>query len=110
MTYSPSRWTIFLALSALFFAINSVPTPAHADQSKYPEFAQQSLPANVTPSFISIDELIKAVKAGAKPVIIDVRPVEEYHEAHILGAVSAPLKEFRFYLKSIPKDRLLVLY
>jgi rhodanese-related sulfurtransferase len=29
---------------------------------------------------------------------------------HILGAVSAPLGEFKDYLKSIPRDRPVVLY
>jgi rhodanese-related sulfurtransferase len=50
------------------------------------------------------------LKAGVKPVIIDVRTEEEYREAHILGAVSAPLAEFKDYIKSIPRDRLIVLY
>ena len=82
--------------------------PAQADPSKYPQFAQQSPPANV--SLISIDELVGDIKAGKKPVIIDVRTGEEYREAHILGAVSAPLAEFSAYLQSIPKDRLVILY
>ena len=82
----------------------------HADPSKYPQFAQQTLPENVTPAFIRIEELVSELKAGVKPVIIDVRTEEEYREAHILGAVSAPLAEFKDYLKSIPRDRLLVLY
>ena len=34
----------------------------------------------------------------------------EFKEAHILGAVSAPLGEFKEYLKSIPRDRPIVLY
>jgi len=84
--------------------------PCRADTSKYPEFAQQSLPADVAPVFISVDELAKEVTAGAKPLIIDVRTADEYREGHILGAVSAPLGEFRAYLKSIPKDRLVILY
>ncbi|MET0500030.1 MAG: rhodanese-like domain-containing protein [Candidatus Binatia bacterium] len=82
--------------------------PAQADPSKYPQFAQQSPPANV--SLISIDELVGEVKAGKKPLIIDVRTAEEYREAHILGAVSAPLAEFSAYVQSIPKDRLVILY
>ena len=70
--------------------------------------AQQSPPANV--SLISIDELVDDIKAGKKPVIIDVRTEEEYREAHILGALSAPLAEFNAYVQSIPKDRLVILY
>jgi hypothetical protein len=54
-----------------------------ADPSKYPQFAQQKLPENVTPAFIRIEELVLQLKSGAKPVIIDVRTEEEYREAHI---------------------------
>ena len=83
---------------------------ADADPSKYPEFAQQTLPADVTPEFVGIDQLVADIKAGAKPVLLDVRTKEEFDEVHILGAVSAPLGEFKEYLKSIPRDRPLVLY
>jgi Rhodanese-like domain len=88
----------------------AVPRSAIADASKYPQFAQQKLPDNVTPSFISIDELVGQVRAGEKPLIIDVRTAEEYQEAHIVSALSAPLAEFKSYLKSIPRDRPVVLY
>jgi len=84
--------------------------PAHADPSKYPQFAQQTLPPNVTPSFISIDELLAELKAGKKPLIIDVRSAEEYREAHIAGALSAPLTQFNNHVKTIPKEGLVVLY
>jgi hypothetical protein len=83
---------------------------ASADPSKDPQFAQQSLPANVPLVLTSIDELIADVKAGKKPLIIDVRTTAEYKEVHILGAVSAPLAEFKEYMKSIPRDRPVVLY
>jgi hypothetical protein len=104
----------FLSRTGFFFILASLASvpftyqPAQADPSKYPQFAQQSPPANV--SLISIDELVKDIKAGKKPVIIDVRTEEEYREAHILGALSAPLAEFDAYVQSIPKDRLVILY
>jgi hypothetical protein len=95
---------VSLAL-ALFWIV-----PAQADPSKYPTFAQQSLPSDIKPEFIGIEELVKELVAGAKPVIIDVRTTEEFNEVHILSAVSAPLAEFENYLKSIPRDRPVVLY
>ena len=36
--------------------------PSNGDPSKYPEFAQQALPANVTPVFISVDELLPTAR------------------------------------------------
>lgn len=96
--------------SALAALTLCTPRPAHADPSKYPEFAQQTLPDGITPVFIHIEELVDELKAGVKPLIIDVRTGEEYRELHILSAVSAPLGEFKEYLKSIPRDRPVVLY
>ena len=101
------RPTFFFVLASLVVVL-FIQQPAQADPSKYPQFAQQSPPANV--SLISIDELVNEIQAGKKPMIIDVRTEEEYREVHILGAVSAPLTEFDAYLKSVPKDRLVILY
>jgi len=98
---------VFIAAMTFFLL---TPPAAQTDPSRYPQFAQQKLPENVAPVFISIEELVADLKAGAKPVIIDVRTAEEFREVHILGAVSAPLEEFKSYVKSIPRDRPVVLY
>ena len=104
-------YVIYSCCAAVALAsILLVAPAANADPSKYPEFAQQTLPANVTPEFVGIDQLIVDIKAGAKPVLIDVRTKEEFDEVHILGAQSAPLAEFKEYLKSVPRDRPVVLY
>lgn len=100
----------FFAIVAFIPALSFWPGLAQGDPSKYPAFAQQTLPDDIKPVFIGIEELVKELKAGAKPVIVDVRTAEEFHEAHILSAVSAPLAEFKDYLKSIPRDRPVVLY
>jgi hypothetical protein len=99
---------LFVALIA--FALILPPRPAQADPSRYPQFAQQKLPEDVKPVFIGIEELVRELKAGAKPLIVDVRSAEEYREVHILSAVSAPLADFKNYIKSMPRDRPLVLY
>ena len=101
------RRSFFLMVASLAGILFAYP-PAQADPSKYPQFAQQSPPANV--SLISVDELASDIQAKKKPLIIDVRTEEEYRELHILGALSAPLTEFNAYLQSIPKDRLVILY
>jgi len=99
-----------IALTGISLFLVSARDQVQADPSKYPEFAQQTLPANITPELIKVEELVAEIKAGAKPVIIDVRTTEEFHEVHILGAVSAPLGKFKEYLKSMPRDRPIVLY
>jgi hypothetical protein len=104
----PNGWLI--ACSGAVLAVLIWLAPAQADPSKYPAFAQQKLPEDIKPALIGIDELVKEIKAGAKPVIIDVRTAEEFREVHILNAVSAPLSEFKDHIKSIPRDRPVVLY
>ena len=108
MTRLPSLQRSFFLIVATLAGVLFAYPPAQADPSKYPQFAQQSPPANV--SLISVDELVSDIQAGKKPLIIDVRTEEEYREVHILGALSAPLMEFNAYLQSIPKDRLVILY
>ena len=110
MKHPVSAKEIFFGSVAILTALLVLGQPVHADPSKYPQFAQQSLPENVTPSFISIEELVEEVKAGKKPLILDVRSAEEFRDAHILGAVSAPLAEFSAYVQNIPNDRLVMLY
>ena len=103
-----SQTTYFFFVVASLAGVLFTQQTGQADPSKYPQFAQQSPPANFL--LISVDELVDEVKAGKKPMIIDVRTEEEYREVHILGAVSAPLEEFNGYLPRIPKDRLVILY
>jgi Rhodanese-like domain len=99
-----------LLLAFVIVLLLSTDRSASADPSRYPQFAQQSLPANVPLALVSVEELLSEVQAGKKPLIIDVRTEAEYKEVHILGAVSAPLAEFKDYAKSIPRDRPVVLY
>ncbi len=103
--------TLGKATMAVAFAVFAfTASSTQADPSRYPQFVQQTLPKEVKPEFISVDELAQEIKNGVKPMIIDVRTAEEFREAHILGAVSAPLAQFRNYIKSVPRDRLAVLY
>lgn len=110
MTRLGSQPTFFIALISFTLAFPFWRAPAQADPSKYPAFAQQTLPEDIKPQFIGIEQLVKEIRSGTKPVIVDVRTAEEFHDAHILSAVSAPLAEFKDYLKSIPRDRPVVLY
>ena len=93
-----------------FAVLLLMPGLVQADPAKYPQFAQQKLPVDVKPEFISVDALATEIKKGANPFIIDVRSAKEFNEAHVAGALSAPLEQFQDHIKSIPKDRTAVLY
>jgi rhodanese-related sulfurtransferase len=54
-------------------------------------------------------ELRRRLRAGTV-TLIDVRPVEEYEQAHIEGAVSVPLDELPKWARSAPKKKQVVAY
>ena len=110
MTHCTSPSKKILAAIFLSTLLVGAARIVQADPSKYPQFAQQTLPDDIVPAFINVEELVEAVKAGAKPMIIDVRTEEEFKEAHILSAQSAPLANFKDFVKNIPRDHMVVLY
>jgi 3-mercaptopyruvate sulfurtransferase SseA len=87
-----------------------VASALQADPSKYPQFAQQTLPPDIKPEFISVDTLAAQLKNGAKPLLVDVRSAEEFKEAHIAGAISEPLDHFQENMHRIPRERATILY
>jgi len=54
-------------------------------------------------------DLLKRVKEGAVSVL-DVRPVEEYREAHIPGSLSVPLAELEKLFSKLSRDQEIVAY
>jgi len=52
---------------------------------------------------------MKAARKG-EVVVLDVRPAEEYLNAHLPFARSIPLDELRKRLAELPKDRAIVAY
>lgn len=99
---------IFLASAYLFLGLALLPTLALADSSRYPQYAQQQ--PSVEPDFIPLDRFLDEIRAGKKPLIVDVRTNEEYQETHILGSVSIPLDQVPKRLAEIPQDRPVILY
>lgn len=55
------------------------------------------------------ERLMKAARAG-EVVVLDVRPAEEYLNAHLPFARSIPLPELRQRLAELPRDRSIVAY
>lgn len=54
-------------------------------------------------------ELTKRMRAGTV-TLIDVRPVEEFAQGHLPGAVSVPLEEVKSWAKRAPKRKQVVAY
>jgi len=55
------------------------------------------------------ESLLKAARKG-EVVVLDVRPTEEYLNAHLPFARSIPLEELRKRIAELPKDRSIVAY
>jgi 3-mercaptopyruvate sulfurtransferase SseA len=100
---------VFLA-ALLALASLSDDRSVYADASKYPQYAQQSLPPDITPNFINVDALVGEIINHRTPLMIDVRSAEEFKEAHIKGSISMPLDDFARRISEIPRDRALALY
>lgn len=54
-------------------------------------------------------ELARRVRAGTV-TLIDVRPADEYAQAHIAGAVSVPLDQLAAFIDKAPKRRQIIAY
>jgi rhodanese-related sulfurtransferase len=56
------------------------------------------------------EELAKRIRRKDGPLVLDVRPEEEYAAGHVPGAVSIPITELRRRLKELPKNKEIVAY
>jgi rhodanese-related sulfurtransferase len=54
-------------------------------------------------------ELLRRMKAGSV-TLIDVRPVEEYEQAHLPGAISIPLEDVKEFARTAPRKKQVVAY
>lgn len=55
-------------------------------------------------------EELLALLGKEDPVLVDVRPVIEYHAGHIAGARSIPMAELAGRLEELPRDQTIVAY
>jgi len=59
---------------------------------------------------IKRDEAIKMVKSG-KAIFVDVRPLQQYEQGHIKGAMSLPLSDLPARYKELPvKKKMIITY
>lgn len=94
-------------------AISDFLTSLHALSEKQfvqvQQIKQEFLNANLGLDGVSLPELKKRMEKG-EVILLDVRPPEEYEEAHIPGAVSMPIEELREKLSTLPANCDVVAY
>ena len=61
---------------------------------------------------ISVKEAVALLKGEPRPLLIDLRERTEYDQAHLPGAISVPMADFKGRMESLklPKMDVLVLY
>jgi rhodanese-related sulfurtransferase/biotin operon repressor len=59
---------------------------------------------------VTREELVRRLRERLPPIVLDVRPREEYETAHVPGAVSIPVSELRRRLREVPRERDVVAY
>jgi rhodanese-related sulfurtransferase len=54
---------------------------------------------------VTADEVLAAMRAARKPVIVDARTTAEYDQAHIRGAIHLPPERVQAEATRLPKDK-----
>ncbi|AMM91717.1 metalloregulator ArsR/SmtB family transcription factor [Peribacillus simplex] len=67
------------------------------------QIKQEFLNVNLGTDGVSLSELKDRMDKG-EAILLDVRPLEEYEEAHIPGAVSMPIEELSEKLSTLPTN------
>lgn len=60
------------------------------------------------PEVMRADELLRALDADSKPLVLDVREIFEWRRGHIPGALHIPLGHLQERVAELPKDRPIV--
>ncbi|MDY0406470.1 metalloregulator ArsR/SmtB family transcription factor [Virgibacillus sp. 179-BFC.A HS] len=98
-----------LADEAISGFINSLHKLSEKQFVEVQQIKQEFLNANLGMDGVSFAELNDRMQKG-EVLLLDVRPKEEYENAHIPGAVSMPVEELREKLSSLPTDRDIIAY
>ncbi|MBM7585406.1 rhodanese-related sulfurtransferase/Fe2+ or Zn2+ uptake regulation protein [Bacillus pakistanensis] len=98
-----------LADEAILGFLGSLHTLSEKQFVQVQQIKQEFLNNKFEVDGVSLPELKDRMEKG-EVLLIDVRPKEEYEEAHIPGAVSMPIEELKEKLSSLPTDNDVVAY
>ncbi len=98
-----------LAGQEVFLAWKALQSLAEKRRAEIKEVARSFFAERGGIEPISLQELQRRVKNN-QVILLDVRPVEEYANVHLPGAVSMPLAELKRGMGKLPKNRAIVAY
>lgn len=99
-----------LASSEVFTFLSSLRTLASRRLAEVDRLAADYLGDSSGTEEIAREELARRLESGDGPVVVDVRPREEFEAGHLPGALSIPVDELAKRIKELPKDREIVTY
>jgi rhodanese-related sulfurtransferase len=94
------------AVGALLLALRST---AETQLAELDSVAREYLEGRDEFEPVDRAELVRRMKAG-NVTLIDVRPQEEYEQAHLPGAVCVPLDDVKEFARKAPKKKQVVAY
>ena len=92
---------------------------ADVDPAYAPPYSSANDPVNVA-AFVGLNDIsghsrivsaeetrgvLASGDANARPVLVDVRNLNEFESAHVRGAINVPVDELRWRLEEIPRGR-----
>ncbi|WP_411730428.1 ArsR/SmtB family transcription factor [Peribacillus sp. CSMR9] len=92
-----------LADAAISDFLTSLHTLGEKQFVQVQQIKQEFLNVNLGTDGVSLSELKERMDKG-EAILLDVRPLEEYEEAHIPGAVSMPIEELSEKLSTLPTN------
>ncbi|MDF9763413.1 DNA-binding transcriptional ArsR family regulator/rhodanese-related sulfurtransferase [Peribacillus simplex] len=98
-----------LADAAISDFLTSLHTLGEKQFVQVQQIKQEFLNVNLGTDGVSLSELKDRMDKG-EAILLDVRPLEEYEEAHIPGAVSMPIEELSEKLSTLPTNYDVIAY
>ncbi|MGE7184490.1 ArsR/SmtB family transcription factor [Peribacillus sp. NPDC006672] len=92
-----------LADAAISDFLTSLHTLSEKQFVQVQQIKQEFLNVNLGTDGVSLSELKERMDKG-EVILLDVRPMEEFEEAHIPGAVSMPIEELSEKLSTLPTN------
>jgi rhodanese-related sulfurtransferase/DNA-binding transcriptional ArsR family regulator len=99
-----------LATAEVFDFVRALREVAAARVTGIGDLATAYLGRNDPEPSISRQELSELIASGVEPLVLDIRPREEYLAGHIPEATSVPLEELPTAVRHLPKDREVIAY
>lgn len=103
------RWIHIITLSLLTLVLLAAAGCSRGKSSASAKAGPEPNFNSDTP-YVSAEELKRELDRGARMIVLDARPKQDYEMDHITGAISMPFFEVEQRYKELPRDTWIVTY